>query len=283
MCKIVVTGANGKLSCKAADRLRSKGTYSIEQLSLRGNWQDYDLTGTYGIVHISGVTPQNAKSESDYKKINSLLTGMLAKKAKLQGVKYFVFISSMAVYGIEQSIRAADGCIYETTKPQPKTEYGKSKLNAEEYLKSLEDADFKVCIIRVPSIYDGEKTEYIDQYKYLADKYPFIPACFKKNYKSFIHSDNLCELIHLAISSNYSGVICPDDGKLSAFDICAAIYPNKLKLRSAGILIALFMKKNPRIVDYYGAVYYSDELTDVFGGKYRVTDPVNAIKELYEE
>ncbi|MBR4761810.1 MAG: NAD-dependent epimerase/dehydratase family protein, partial [Clostridia bacterium] len=258
MYKIVVTGAKGKLSCKTADWLKSKGEYSVKQLSLRENWQDYDFTGTYAIVHIAGITPQNAKDDSDYKKINTLLTEMLAKKAKAQGVKYFVFISTMAVYGITQSINSSNGCIFNTSVPQPTTEYGRSKFNAEKCLKSLEDSQFKICIIRVPSIYDKDKTEYMDQYKYLADKYPFIPKCFAKNYKSFIHLDNLCELIYLAIVSNYTGIICPDDGKFSAFDICACIYPNKPKLRFAGKLIELFMKNNPRIIDYYGAIYYSD-------------------------
>lgn len=282
MKNIIVTGENGKLSCKLADRLKNKADCSVKQLGLRGDWQNFDFTDTYSIVHIAGVTPQNAKCEDDYYKINSELTKQLAEKAKSQGVKQFVFLSSMAVYGVLQETDAKKGMVDEKTPCRPAGLYGKSKLSAEEYLNSLHDSSFNVCIIRVPSIFDQDKTEYIDQYKYLADKYPFIPKVFVKNYKSFIHSDNLCELVYLAVNSDFSGIICPDDGKFSAFDICCAIYPKKPVLRTPGIIIESFMKNNPRIIDYYGAVYYSDNLTDVFGGKYRVTDSLNAIRKLYE-
>ena len=283
MHRIIVTGAKGKLSCKTADRLSAKPDISVTQLSLRGDWQNYDFSDTFGIVHIAGVTPQNAKSEEDYEKINYELTKELATLAKSNGVKQFIFISSMAVYGLEQSIDPKNGTVNENTPCMPKSEYGKSKLKAEEYLTSLRSESFKVCIIRVPSIFDSEKTEYIDQYKYLADKYPFIPKTFIHNYKSFIHSDNLCELIYLSIASEYDGILCPDEGRFSAFDICRAIYPNKPKSRFFGIVIELFMKKNPRILDYYGAIYYSESLTNAFNGEYRKVCALDAIRKLYEQ
>lgn len=282
MQNIIVTGANGKLSCKAADWLKGKNVFGVEQLSLRGDWQNHDFADTYGIVHIAGITPQNAKAESDYKKINYELTRELANKAKTDGVKQFVFISSMAVYGACQSIDPKKN-IDENTPCSPNSDYGKSKLKAEEYLKGLRDENFRVCIIRVPSIFDGEKNEYIEQYKYLADKLPVIPKCFINNYKSFIHSDNLCELIYLAIEADFDGIICPHDGKISAFDICSAIYPKKPKSRVFGLAVELFLKNNPRISDYYGAICYSENLTDVFDGKYRVTDSLNAIRKMYEK
>ena len=82
MHRIIVTGAKGKLSCKTADRLSAKPDISVTQLSLRGDWQNYDFSDTFGIVHIAGVTPQNAKSEEDYEKINYELTKELATLAK---------------------------------------------------------------------------------------------------------------------------------------------------------------------------------------------------------
>ena len=283
MRNIIITGANGKLSCKVALWLKVKDRFNVKQMSLRGNWQGYDFSNTYSIIHIAGVTPQNAKNDSDYKKINYELTKELSAKAKVCGVKHFVYVSSMAVYGIKQSIDPKNGTVDENTLCVPQSEYGKSKLAAEEYLRTLRDENFKVCIIRVPSIFDSEKTEYIDQYKYLASKLPVIPKCFTKNYKSFIHSDNLCELIYLAIDSDYDGTICPDDGRFSAFDVCKAIYPKKLKSRLLGRIIELVLKNNSRVEDYYGTVCYNETSTGVFDGKYRVTDTLNAIRKLYEE
>ena len=284
MKNIVVTGAKGKLSCRVADWLKAKNCFDVRQISLREeNFESNNLDKIDCVVHIAGVTPQNAKSEDEYDKVNYLLTKKLADKSKLSGVKQFLFISSMAVYGAEQNIDNKKGLIDANSLLSPKSKYGISKLMAEEYLQSIENDDFLTSIIRVPSVFDKEKTEYMDQYKYLADKLPFIPKAFTKNYKSFIHTNNLCELIYLIIRNNSYGIFCPDDGKFSAFDICRTIYPNKPKSKILGKLIELFMKNNSRIIDYYGAIYYNEKLTNIFEGKYRITNSYEAIGKLYEK
>ena len=281
--KILVTGKNGSLSTAAADYLRKKNEYAVEQIGLRGNdWQLNDFLGVHSVVHIAGVTPQNAKSTEDYYQINSELTKELAEKCKADGVKQFVYISSMAIYGIEQSMDISKGTVTKDTMPAPNTDYGKSKLMAENYITSLEDIDFHIAIIRVPSIYGRGKTEYIEQYKYLADKLSVIPRAFENRYKSAICVDNLCELIYLTIHEQASGVICPDDGLISAVDFCSAIYPNKKKSKLLGKLIEVFLKNNSRILDYYGAVCYSTDLTDAFDGRYRVKTLEEAIRLSYE-
>lgn len=281
--KIVVTGAKGKLSCKTAEWLNNKNDYSAKQMSLRNGIEEVNLDGVDSVVHIAGVTPQNVKSPDDYYKINTVLTEKLANKSKIQGVRHFVYISSMAVYGITQSIDQNGGQVNANTPCNPIDEYGKSKLRAEKSLVNLQDDRFKVCIIRVPSVFDEEKTEYTDQYKYLSDKLPFIPKAFTGNYKSFIHTNDLCELIYLVLENETGGVICPDDGEISAFDICRFISPHKPVSRISGKMIESFMRNNPRITDYYGAVYYSSSLTNVFGGKYRITDVRSAIGKIYEK
>lgn len=283
MKRVLITGKNGSLSTAVAEYLRTKTEYPVEQISLRGNtWKNTDFSDVYSIVHIAGVTPQNAKSTEDYYTINAELTKQLAEKCKQDGVRQFVYISSMAVYGIEQSMDVAKGTVSEVTALNPTSDYGKSKLMAEEYITPIQNGSFQVAIIRVPSIYGKGKTEYIDQYKYLADKLPVIPRAFEDRYKSAICVDNLCELICLIIQEHATGIICPDDGQISAVDFCSAIYPNKKKSRFLGKMIELFLKNNARILDYYGAVYYSSDLTNRFEGKYRIHNLQEAIKLSYE-
>ena len=282
MKRILVTGKNGSLSTAVADYLRSKNEYIVEQVSVRGeSWKTQDFSDVDSIVHIAGVTPQNAKSTEDYYQINAELTKALAEKCKADGVRQFVYISSMAVYGIEQSMDITKGTVTKDTKPAPTTDYGKSKLMAEEYITSLESDDFRVAIIRVPSIYGKGKTEYIDQYKYLAEKLPMIPRAFEDRYKSAICVDNLCELIHLIVAGQSSGVFCPDDGQISAVDFCSAIYPNKKKSKLLGKLIELFLKNNARILDYYGAVCYDKDLANAFDGEYRIIGYQKSIRDIY--
>lgn len=283
MKKILVTGKNGSLSTAVADYIRNKNEYAAEQISVRGDaWKARSFSGIAAVVHIAGVTPQNAKSAEDYYRVNADLTGALAEKCRADGVPQFIYISSMAVYGIEQSMDAAKGTVTKDTVPHPVTDYGKSKLMAEEAVRSLTDERFRAAFIRVPSIYGKGKTEYMDQYKYLAEKLPVIPEAFTGLYKSVICVDNLCELIYLTAATRAQGVLCPDDGQLSAVDFCSAIYPNKRKSKAAGKLMALFLKNNSRILDYYGAVCYDKALSDCFAGKYRVRNWKEAVGFCYE-
>ena len=82
-----------------------------------------------------------------YYKVNRDLVYEVAKKAKADGVKQFVFLSSMSVYGIETGVISKD------TVPTPKSYYGKSKLQAEELIAPLQDATFNIAVLRPPMIY----------------------------------------------------------------------------------------------------------------------------------
>ncbi len=280
--RVLVTGVTGLLSTHISKRLQD-GNYNVSQVGLKDNlWQNYDFSEFNAIVHVVGVTPANVKNDDDYYTINTQLTTDLAIKAKNEGVELFVYISSMAVYGASQSIDYKEGVVTNLTTCSPKDDYGKSKLQAEIQLQALEDDNFKVCIIRVPSIYGYSKIEYMDQYKYLAEKLPFIPIVFPKNYKSVISVDNLSELVYLIVNRKHSGIICPDDGEYSAVDFCSAIYPKKKKSRFVGKLMEIFLRKNARIIDYYGAICYSKDLTNVFDGEYRVKSMSEAVYSLYE-
>ncbi len=284
MKKVVITGEKGYLSNAIFDRLSLDQSLTSLKISLRGEGlNEANLNGVEVIIHPVGITPSKAKQNSDYYDINTNLTKQLSIKAKAQGVKHFIYISTMAVYGKTQSIDLNEGTVDEATECNPDSDYGKSKLLAEEHLRSLEDENFKVAIIRVPSIYAKGQTEYLDQYKYLAQKLPFIPKVFPNNYKSAIGIDNLAELIYLTVIENYSGIICPDDGKYSAVDYCKAIFPKKKVSTFVGKLIEVFLGRNGRILDYYGAIRYAESMTNVFDGKYRALTLEQGVKKAYEE
>lgn len=281
MKKILLTGKNGQLSIAVSEYLNGK-SLSSERISLRGSeWQSIDLTDYSTIVHIAGVVPKNGVKPEDFYNVNYRLTEEFAKKAKESGVKHFIYLSSMSVYGIEPQISVKKGTITKKTPCLPKSDYGKSKLLAEESLKKLQDENFKLTIIRTPSIYGKGKTEYLDQYRHLVEKFNRIPKAFVNRYKSIICIDNLCELIYLIIKNEITGIICPDDGKISAFDICKAINPKKGISKLFGVIFSI-LQFSDRIRDYYGAICYSSDLTDIFNGRYRVCDFDIAIERSYE-
>lgn len=283
MKKILITGKNGSLSVAVSDYLDQKGVYTADRVSLRDDhFLNVSFADVDAVVHIAGVTPQNAKSTEDYYTVNTDLTRRLAEKCKSDGVGQFIYISSMAVYGVVQSMDIEKGTVTKDTLPTPQTDYGKSKLQAEQALEELADERFSCAIIRVPSIYGKGKTEYLDQYRYLAQKLPFIPIAFDSHYKSAICVENLCELIHLIIQNDAKGVFCPDDGLYSAVDFCSAVFPEKKRSRAFGRLMEIFLKNNERILDYYGTVCYSRELSDIFGGDYRIKSFQEAVRASYE-
>ena len=101
-----------------------------------------------GIAHVSA----NKKLEDLYYKVNRDLPIEVAKKAKAEGVKQFIFMSSMIIYGADGKIGQFK-IIKEDTSKVPIDFYGRSKLEADEAIQKLSDEKFKTIIIRAPMVY----------------------------------------------------------------------------------------------------------------------------------
>lgn len=283
MKNVLISGKNGQLSKAISEWLNDKQDVCAEQISLRGNaWENESFCDYDTVVHVAGIVPKDDVKTDDFYAINHKLTERFANKAKKDGVKHFIYFSSMSVYGVEPQMNTVKGTVNEKTSCKPTSDYGKSKLLAEESLRRLSDDSFKITIIRVPSVYGKGKTEYLDQYKNIVNKFSKLPKVFTDKYKSMIYLDNLCELIHLIIKFEKYGIICPDDGQVSAFDICKAIAPKKKISKLLGLAL-LLIKNNARVKDYFGAVCYSKDLTDEFNGEYRVCNYRDAIAKSYEK
>ena len=100
------------------------------------------------IIHAAGVT--KARSVKEYEVVNADYTYNLASAAASADVKIkgFILIGSLAAVG---PIHSLEGIITEETKPKPLTAYGKSKLLAEEKLKTV--TSLKYSILRPTAIY----------------------------------------------------------------------------------------------------------------------------------
>ena len=106
--RILITGKNSYvgLSLKAwLSKWPSK--YNVETISLKSKeWKQLDLSNYDVIFHTAAIVHEKETPESEklYFEINSELTIELARKAKSSGVKKFIFMSSMSVYGLEGAI-----------------------------------------------------------------------------------------------------------------------------------------------------------------------------------
>nr|WP_183558116.1 NAD(P)-dependent oxidoreductase [Mucilaginibacter sp. SP1R1]MBB6148242.1 nucleoside-diphosphate-sugar epimerase [Mucilaginibacter sp. SP1R1] len=173
--RVLITGASGfvgyhlieealqnNLEVYAAVRKRSQ-TNHLKHLDIKYIYLDYkDLPGLkaqlaalnpHYIVHAAGVT--SARSQAEYNYINATHTHDLASVAveAIGNLKKFVLIGSLAAIGPLKSIT---GIITEATPPHPVTAYGRSKLLAEEQLRTVKNLNY--TILRPTAVYGPRDT-----------------------------------------------------------------------------------------------------------------------------
>lgn len=233
MKHILITGVNSYVGNSLADWLNKEpDKYKIEKISLRNDkWKQHDFSGYDVIVHVAGIAhvSTDPKMEELYYKVNRDLTIEVAKKAKVEGVKQFIFLSSIIVYG---EMKENNGIITKDTIPNPNNFYGKSKLEAEKGIEPLQSEHFKIAIIRPPMIYGkGSKGNYPKLAK-LARITPIFPDYDNK--RSMIHIDNLTEFIRLIIDNEESGLFFPQNSEYvktsEMVKLIAEVHGRKLKL-----------------------------------------------------
>jgi UDP-glucose 4-epimerase len=155
-------------------------------------------------------TKNSAQFADLYKKVNTDLVVETARKAKAEGVKQFLFMSSASVYGLEGAV-GHNVMITADTPLLPADNYGISKKNAEEQLLPLEDESFKIVILRPPMIYGkGCRGNYVTLAK-LAKKLPVFP--YMHNQRSMLYIDNLSEFVRLMIDKEERGTFCPQNNE----------------------------------------------------------------------
>lgn len=208
MKKVLITGLNSYVGCSLFNWL-SRDCYAIDLMSVREHRYEYIDFSIYDTVfHVAGIThfSKNPSQKELYRQVNTQLTLDIAKKAKLSGVKQFIFMSTIIIYG-DSSLN--DRVITETTKPTPNDIYGESKWLAEQGLAQLSDENFKVVIIRPPMIYGKNSKGNYPKLSKLAKLLPVFPDFY--NQRSMLHIDNLCEFVKQIIDKEKSGLFFPQN------------------------------------------------------------------------
>lgn len=207
MKKILITGANSYIGTSFVKWLsKSPNDYSIETLDMIDpSWKEFEFSRFDSIFHVAAIVHKNEKMVDPmlYTKVNTDLAIELASIAKEAGVSQFVFLSSMSVYGNNETEISLE------TKENPTTYYGKSKLAAEKGLKALETETFKVLIMRPPMVYGPKATGNYTRLSKLSKITPVFPKI--NNQRSMIYLDNLLEFVRLAIDNNLSGLHFPQN------------------------------------------------------------------------
>lgn len=209
MKRILITGAGSYIGTSFENYLKNFGNeYSVDTVDMiDGSWREKSFSGYDAVFHVAAIVhkKETKESVSKYYAVNCDLASEVAEKAKSEGVRQFVFLSSMSVYGIVTGRITAD------TEPKPKSNYGKSKLEAELKISELNDDSFKVCVLRPPMIYGKGCRGNYQTLRKLAIKLKVFP--YVKNERSMLFIDNLCEFVRLMIDNVESGSFFPQNAE----------------------------------------------------------------------
>ena len=162
------------------------------------------------VVHAAGVT--KCLHKEDFFRINTEGTKNLVRALlDLQmPLKRFVYISSLSIMGAireEQPYRE----IRERDKAQPNTAYGKSKLEAEQWLvslnKELEKRNEKLLpyvILRPTGVYGPRERDYFMMAKSIQSHTDFAVG-FKQQDITFVYVTDVVQAVFLAMEKGQTG------------------------------------------------------------------------------
>ena len=230
--KVLVTGASGFMGGSLTEALRDyrhevtassrswveqPGIFYVRspELGPEADWSDA-LADIDAVVHLAGlahVTSErsDAKTDKKYLRINAEGSRKLAEQCAASGVKHFVFLSSCHAVAAE-----SDQVLTDRTNPHPATAYGRSKLAAEEAIKSVvADSDCAWTIIRPPLVYGpGNKANFGLLVKLVKSGVP-LPLASVRNRRSFIYVENLIDMIATCLGNPkaFGKTFYPSDGE----------------------------------------------------------------------
>ena len=273
MKKILITGKNSYIGESVEKWLmKEPDNYQVDTIDMKdGSWKEQDFSIYDVVFHVAGIAhvSSNPKMEELYYKVNRDLTIETAKKAKYEGVKQFVFMSSIIVYGDSSSNKRI---INRETIPTPSDFYGNSKLQAEEGIRPLESGDYKVVVIRPPMIYGkGSKGNYPKLSK-LAQRTPIFPDI--ENERSMLHIDNLCEFIKLMIDNEETGLFFPQNAEYASTSnlvkTIASVHGKNVRLTKVFNIIFKLMIKSKIINKVFGNLVYEKNLSRYNKSNYQI-------------
>ena len=104
--KVLIIGKDSYIGNHIDNWLSTRGT-KVHQLNvLTNDWKSFDYTPYDSIVHVAGIVHRPDCNDWElYKRVNTDMAIEIATMAKKQGVKQYIYFSTMGVYGVEKKLQ----------------------------------------------------------------------------------------------------------------------------------------------------------------------------------
>ena len=219
MKKILITGANSYIGTSFEKYISQwPDKYHVDTIDMiDGSWREKSFAGYDAVFHVAGIAHSDSgkiskEKEKLYRSVNTDLTIETAKKAKEEGVKQFIFMSSAIVYGDSGKI-GQKKVITKDSPTNPANCYGDSKVQAELGILPLQDEKFRVCVLRPPMIYGKGSKGNFPRLERIAKKVKLFP--YIKNERSMLYIGNLVEFVRLMVENEEKGIFWPQNFEYS--------------------------------------------------------------------
>lgn len=215
--KVGITGASGFIGSALRERLIQDGMPVIPivrapaglagervvgEIDGSTDWSGV-LEGVDVLVHLAArvhvMVDRATDPLAEFRRVNRDGTANLARQAAAQGIRRFVFVSSVKVNGEssepDRPFRADD-------PPAPSDPYGVSKLEAEQALAEIAgETAMDYVIIRPPLVYGpGVGGNFRSIVRWIRRGLPLPLGAVSTNRRSLVSVDNLVDLIRASIA-----------------------------------------------------------------------------------
>ncbi len=211
---ILVTGANGLVGralCSVLEQTEHQvvravrtstapGEVPVGSLHKSTDWSEALGQNTDVVVHLAGKVPSTDGAVGPpgdrYAEVNTLGTANLARQCAQNGVKRFIFVSTVKVLGEGKSEPYRD-----TDLAVPADAYAISKWEAEQALWQIAaESGMEVVVLRPPLVYGpGVKGNFLRLMQAI-DKHRPLPLGAIHNRRSLIYLGNLVDVIRLCLT-----------------------------------------------------------------------------------